>query len=147
MKMDLKQALEKLGAENARAIEYFIAENQWPDIPKGYTALSDSLAVVKLEVEQPIELADKLEFHRKAIDLHYVVVGTDQVHTKALSNCGKLHLAYKEAEDYGLYADKPEEVLKLEAGQGIYLGPETAHMALCGTGTVQKLVFKIKVNE
>lgn len=142
----LEEALRQLSFNDARIVSDFIQSNEWNDIPKGFSEITERVGVVKLEIEQPVELADKLEFHRKAIDLHYVVSGIDKVYQKPLANCTDLYLQYQEKDDYDLYSDEPAQVMELSNGYAIYFGSEMAHMALCGKGKVQKLIFKIKVS-
>lgn len=117
-------------------------------LPNGFPTepeeLGTGLKVVPLQIEQPIDLHDKLEYHRSAFDLHYVAEGEDLFRLKPLNNCRLEYKSYDEKNDYGLYSDETEEEINLRAGDAILIDTNIAHMALCGKGAVKKLVFKIK---
>ena len=142
----IKQAIVRLNSVDALVIKEFLSNNTWNSIPSGYTSLSERVGVVKLNMDQPIKLADKLEYHRVKADIHYVFDGEDEIRLKEIINCENEYQPYNPNEDYGLFSDIPNDVVLLCSKQALYLGPETAHMALCGTGSVKKLVFKIKLD-
>ena len=146
MDYSMDRAIAKLNSADALVIKEFLLQNHWANISEGYTALSHRVGVVKLNLNQPIELANKLEYHLDKIDIHYVFDGEDEIRLKSKMNCGDEYKPYNSEEDYGLFSDPPTEVVILGSKQALYLGPETAHMALCGTGCVKKLVFKVKVD-
>lgn len=111
--------------------------------PKELKVLNERLEVIPLEVMQPIELADKLEYHRKFWDLHVSIQGEDLYHFKPLEECQGEVSNYDAENDYGLYEDAPTHSFSLVPGEAVLIDTDLAHMALAGTGTVQKLVFKI----
>jgi YhcH/YjgK/YiaL family protein len=144
--LTLENALSRLQVKDREAIINFLENRKWNRVPNGFTALSDNVGLVKLDMEQPIKLADKLEYHRKKIDIHYIYSGLDQIQLKLTSACTEEFKAYDLHDDYGLYSDQATKILFLKKNDAIYLGPEMAHMALCGKGPVQKVVFKVNSN-
>ena len=142
----IDQAIARLDSADALVIKEFLLNNTWNSIPSGYTFLSERVGVVKLNMDQPIELANKLEYHLTKIDVHYLYDGEDEIRLKPKMDCSDENRTYSPEEDYGLFSDSPTQVVKLTKKEALYIGPEIAHMALCGTGTVKKLVFKINVD-
>ena len=113
------------------------------DFPNEPIHLAEGLIAIPLDLDQPIALADKLEYHSKALDLHLTLEGCDQFNFKSLEDCNEEHRPYDIGDDYGLYSDLPDSTFESGPGDAVLIDTNLAHMALCGNGKVKKLVFKI----
>jgi YhcH/YjgK/YiaL family protein len=145
MKGTLQEVCENLDKKDIiqEILKYVKTLEESQKQPQAET-LNDGLNVVPLEIVQPISIHDKLEYHRNAIDIHYVLQGKDTYRIKPLVDCKSEFQAYNAKDDYGLFEDQPETEFTLTAGQAVFIDTDMAHMALCGKGLVKKLVFKIQ---
>ena len=101
MEFSLEQALAKLKNADALTISDFLQNSNWSTVSAGYTTLSERVGVVKLNMDQPIVLADKLEYHLINIDVHYVFDGEDEIRLKPKVDCNEEFRPYISDEDYG----------------------------------------------
>lgn len=88
----------------------------------------------------------KLEFHRKYIDLHFTISGSDTIGWKASDDCKEIEQKYDCEKDLGFFSDKPVNWLTLLPGQFAVFFPEDAHAPLVSEGVIRKAIFKIPVN-
>lgn len=102
-------------------------------------------ALVSQYISSPIS-ERPWEAHRRYIDLHYVVSGTERV---GYAPVGRMHAeSYDEAKDM-LRLSGTGEYLTLMPGQFMLLWPDDAHMPGLADGTptdVTKVVVKIRVD-
>ena len=110
-------------------------------IPDGYTNLSEQVRVLNLNMEQPIALASKLEYHLTKVDVHYVFSGEDEIHLKRKRECVEEYKEFSLKGEFGLFSHASTEIVILTIKDALYIRPETAPMALCGTGNVWNVVF------
>jgi YhcH/YjgK/YiaL family protein len=89
--------------------------------------------------------ASPLEAHRQYIDIQYIVRGTDRIGWKPLSRCKNEAAPFDVGKDCGFYADAPETWVDLPAGTFAVFFPEDAHAPLAGSGTVEKIVMKVRI--
>jgi len=84
----------------------------------------------------------QLEFHRKYIDLQFVVSGNESMGWAPV--CGLGHsLGYNEKKDCGFYTDKAQSWFDVRPGCFTIFFPEDAHAPCCGVGVCRKVVVKI----
>jgi beta-galactosidase beta subunit len=108
------------------------------------TTVTGDVTVVFLSAEGTGDNMNLLEAHRKFMDLHCTLQGTDVIAYKPVADCGVVQKAYDEAGDYILFTDTPGKQLQVEPGSYCLIPTSFAHMALYGKcGPVKKLVFKI----
>jgi len=88
----------------------------------------------------------KLEFHRRYIDLQYVVEGVDEIGWRAESLCKQLDTPYNDKPDVGFYRDPPVSYFNVAAGQFAVFYPADPHAPLSGTVSMLKPVVKIAVD-
>lgn len=88
----------------------------------------------------------KLEFHRKYIDLQYVVEGSDEIGWRAESLCKELHTEYRESADVGFWGDPAVSYFNVEAGQFAIFYPADPHSPMSGHDRFLKPVVKIAVD-
>ena len=86
--------------------------------------------------------AARLEFHRKYIDVQYVISGAETMGWSPL--CGLGHPEeFQEGKDVGFAADKPQSLLDVRPGMFAIFFPTDAHAPLIGEGTNRKVVVKV----
>ncbi len=87
-----------------------------------------------------------LEFHRKHIDIQYLVAGVDLIGWRPTELCERLATPYDAEKDIGFFYDRPETWLEVPAGYFAILFPEDAHAPLATIGNVHKVVIKVAVD-
>ena len=86
--------------------------------------------------------AAKLEYHRKYIDIQYVVSGNETMGWMPVEGLGKPQ-PFNEAQDYALAADAPQSWLNVRPGSFAVFFPEDAHAPNVGEGKWRKVVVKV----
>lgn len=87
-----------------------------------------------------------LEAHRKYIDVHYVIEGTEEIGVTSLKDQVPVK-AYDPVDDYALYKC-PFDVMKLEAGNFAIFFPDDVHMPEITRGAIsdlKKIVLKVRL--
>ena len=101
----------------------------------------DVYASVQEPSLRPLSSA-KVEFHRKYIDIQYVISGAETMGWSPLCAIG-LPEPFDEAKDVGFAADKPQSLLDVRPGMFAVFIPTDAHAPLIGEGSNRKVVVKI----
>lgn len=86
-----------------------------------------------------------LEFHRKYLDIQYVVSGVDLIGWLPTAECRRVRTEYDSATDLGFYLDRPATWCRVPADNFAVFFPEDAHAPLAGSGPVHKVVVKVAV--
>lgn len=86
-----------------------------------------------------------LEIHRKYIDIHVLVSGSETIGWSPLEDCSKVKVAYKEDDDYGLYDQMAQTYVTLKPGDIFIAYPEDAHAPIISDGEIHKLIVKIRI--
>jgi biofilm protein TabA len=89
--------------------------------------------------------ASPLEFHRKYIDIQYVVSGEELIGWQMLDACKHIQQPYDAQRDIGFYADRPHNWFKVPPDAFAIFFPEDAHAPLAAQGPVHKIVVKVRV--
>ncbi len=136
---------EGLHALFPQALE-FLRRPDVATLPDGkHTILDDRLFVIVARAQGRGREGSPLEFHRRYIDVQYVVAGTDQIGWLPTSSCQRVSSPYDEEKDVGFFYDRAATWLTLAAGQFAVFFPEDAHAPLAGQGAVHKAVIKVAV--
>jgi len=140
----IKDKIENIG--HYKINEYFeifknsISKNNAPPFN-----LNAPLRVIPLEyVTKNFDLT-KFENHKKNIDIHYIIEGTEQIGINLVQNL-KSNLEYNEDGDYQLFNGSIEDKIILNPGEFLLLLPGEAHVTggnVIGSATVKKIVYKI----
>ena len=86
-----------------------------------------------------------LEFHRKYIDIQFVIANEDVIGWKPTSDCQRVSQPYDAERDLGFFFDRPITWLSVPEGAFAIFFPEDAHAPLVVDGNVHKAVVKIAV--
>lgn len=84
-----------------------------------------------------------LEFHRRYLDIQYVVSGLDLIGWLPLSECKHPAGEFDTERDLGFVADRPATWLRVSPEGFAIFFPEDAHAPLGGSGPYHKVVVKV----
>lgn len=113
-----------------------------------YEILGDSLFAMVSEVPSRAPETGLFEAHRKYIDVHYLISGTELI---GVAPTDQLALAteYDAVKDISFYALPPDhDWIELRPGDFAVLYPEHAHLPLCHlaqSADIRKVVLKVAV--
>jgi biofilm protein TabA len=85
-----------------------------------------------------------LEAHKKYIDIQFIAEGTETMGWKPVKECLSLLKPYDASKDIEFYSDTPQNYVETAQNQFCIFFPQDAHAPLSGTGTVKKIVIKVK---
>jgi YhcH/YjgK/YiaL family protein len=95
-----------------------------------------------IETSHPKALKEqKLEVHKKYVDVQYIVDGYDVISYKSLLDCSQICKDYDEAKDIEFFNDKPDFNILINEGHFAIFFPSDAHAPLCGE-TCKKVYSK-----
>lgn len=128
-----------------QAIE-FLRREDLPTLDDGkHTIIDDRLFVLIARGQGRGREQSPLEFHRRYIDIQYVVAGNEEIGLRSTPTCQRVASPYDEVKEFGLYHDAPTTWFALSAGQLAIFFPEDAHAPLAGHGPIHKAVVKVAV--
>lgn len=88
----------------------------------------------------------KLEVHRDYIDVHFPLSGDEIVGWRPLHTLTQEPDAPFDTEaDFALYSAEPSTYLTVRPGQCLVVFPEDAHAPIIGSGTLRKLIAKVRL--
>lgn len=91
--------------------------------------------------------AQKLEVHRRYIDVHIPLSAPEVIGWSALSSLTVASEApFNEADDFALYAAPASTYTTVRPGECLVVYPEDAHAPLIGTGSLRKLIAKVRID-
>lgn len=99
-----------------------------------------------INIDEPTLISrsqQKLEFHRKYIDIQVPLLQSEEMGWADLNNLGKADIEYDETKDYGLYTCPAESYFTVRLGQFAIFFPEDAHAPIIGNGKQRKLIGKV----
>ena len=88
----------------------------------------------------------KLEVHRKYIDVHFPLSGSEIVGWTALNALKTASEApFDEENDFALYAEKAATYFTAQPGECYVMYPEDAHAPIIGEGKLRKAIAKVRI--
>ena len=144
---DLKDAERWLGVHPgfAAAMEY-LRQTDLAQLADGRHEIDgERVYAVVHRVSGTSRTVAKLESHRRYIDVHYSVTGTDQVGWKGLSSCNKVDQPYDAEIDAEYFADTPDFWLPMPPETLAIFFPEDVHAPQSGEPPLLKVVVKVAV--
>jgi YhcH/YjgK/YiaL family protein len=129
--------------EFERAFAYLQATD-WAGVADGRHVLeADRLFVIVSTDTGRGRDRSPLEFHRRYIDIQFVIAGVEVIGWRSLGDCLDLTEAYSSDRDIGFYGDSPSQWLSLQPGMFCVFDPTDCHAPLAGTDRVRKAVVKV----
>lgn len=106
----------------------------------------DDLYINLSEATLVDEVAQKLEVHRRYIDVHFPLDGDERVGWKSLADVKcESESPFDETHDFALYAEPASTYFTAHPGEFYVMGPEDAHAPIIGSGNLLKAVAKVKI--
>jgi len=137
-----------LGEKFVKAFEY-LAQTDFTTLPKGkYEIDGKNIFAIVNEYETIDPSGEKMESHRKYIDVQYIVSGSELIGHDFMQE-KQPSKAYSEEEDYMLFSEKPSFFSLLAQDHFAIFFPTDLHMPnlrVDAPGPVKKVVIKISVN-
>jgi YhcH/YjgK/YiaL family protein len=100
------------------------------------------IAIVSTGDKEPTA---KLEAHRRYVDIHYIISGTDRIGWKSVATCKDVAVEYSPEQDKLLYADTPVAWVDVHPDCCAVFFPNDAHLPLSGEGPVKKIILKLAI--
>lgn len=137
-----------LGEKFIKAFEY-LAQTDFSTLEKGkYEIDGKNIFAIVNEYETIDPSGEKMESHRKYIDVQYIVSGAELIGHDFMQE-KQPSKAYSEEDDYMLFAEKPSFFSLLAQDHFAIFFPTDLHMPnlrVDTPGPVKKVVIKISVN-
>lgn len=137
-----------LGEKFVKAFEY-LAQTDFTTLAKGkYEIDGKNIFAIVNEYETIDPSGEKMESHRKYIDVQYIVSGSELIGHDFMQE-KQPSKAYSEEEDYMLFSEKPSFFSLLAQDHFAIFFPTDLHMPnlrVDAPGPVKKVVIKISVN-
>ena len=89
--------------------------------------------------------AQVLEMHRRYIDVHILLAGSETVGWKPLADIKNITKDYDAEGDYMLSDDSPTAYIDMTPGDVLIVWPEDPHAPIIGNGEIRKLIGKVIV--
>jgi len=123
----------------------FLEQNDLDQLPNGKNEIDGENIFAIVSRNGNSDNASKLEAHKKYIDIHFALRGSDLVGWKPLLNCQLPIGEFNVGDDYILYSDTDFMTLPLPVNYFLIVYPEDAHAPLLQTENLFKIVLKIKL--
>ncbi|MDR2854195.1 MAG: YhcH/YjgK/YiaL family protein [Prevotellaceae bacterium] len=123
----------------------FLRSNDLKSLPIGKIELDGTNVVVNVsEITGKTPDEAKMETHKKFIDIQVPVTATEYMGWISADKLKQPIEAYNAEKDMALYADKTDNVLKVQLGEFAIFFPEDGHQPGIGEGTFRKIIVKIR---
>ena len=130
----------------AKAFDYLLKTDFEITAPGKYTIEGEDIFSIVQEYETLDSAAEKMESHRKYIDVQYIIKGTEQVGLALYSN-QEVFTPYDAETDFILYNNQPDFFAKFSQGMFMIFFPTDLHMPCIQTDKplrVKKVVVKVR---
>ena len=115
-----------------------------PELGKHEIVGSDAFAICQTYTAHPVDM-EKLEYHKKYIDIQLLLAGTEEIWVENLDNLEEV-VPYDSEKDCGFFkADNNTVKVALKVGNFAIFPAVEGHMPGIGNSDVVKLVVKIAV--
>lgn len=115
---------------------------------KNLNEIEAPFKAIPLEYETKSFDVSKFENHKKFIDIHYIISGSEQIGLANLDDI-KANMEYDEQNDYQLFDGAVNETIELKEGEFLILFEHephvTAGISSKGVEKVKKTVFKTPI--
>ncbi len=131
---------------NLKTAFKFIKDNDIKSLKPGkYDIEGENAYLIIAEGKPDADFENKLEAHKKYIDIQMAVIGSFGLSWKAIEDCNNLIAGYEPEEDAAYYSDESDFEIMLNPGCFAILFPEDAHYPKLPVENIKKAVFKIKI--
>lgn len=128
----------------------FLQRTDLADLPLGRIDLTENTYANVQEYTPDVTKQGKYEYHRKYIDIQYLVSGAENIYVCPLADCREKDGEYSADKDCGFYWHSvAAEGVPVSPAQYVILFPDDAHMPCRplegAAGPVKKIVVKVPV--
>lgn len=124
----------------------FIKSTDFNKLPEGRNEIDgDALFVNNVRPDGKGKDEQPLETHRKYIDVHFLISGTETIGWKATEDINGWTKPYDETSDCALTDEKPTTYVNLLPGEMAIVWPEDAHAPAISEGKLHKVIAKVLV--
>lgn len=123
----------------------YVKTHDLSQVPAGRIELDgDRLFINVADANLTTRELQKLEVHRKYIDVHFPLSGTEIVGWRSLSEIAEAPDApFDEQGDFALYSLPASTYVEVKPGECLIVYPEDAHAPIIGKGGLRKLIAKV----
>lgn len=127
----------------------YVATHDLSHVPAGRIELEgDDLFINVADSALRTREEQRLEVHRRYLDVHFPLSGPETIGWRALSTLDvQPDAPFDEAADFALYTAPAEAYATLQPGSFCIVWPEDAHAPIIGQGTLRKLIAKVKLKQ
>lgn len=122
----------------------YVSQHDLTNAPTGKITLKgDELFINVNESQMVSREQQKLEVHRKYMDVHIPLIGSEEFGWRHISTLGESDAPFDADNDFALYTDASHKWFTLSPGEFCIVYPEDAHAPIVGEGKIRKLVAKV----
>jgi len=122
----------------------FLEKENLNQLPEGRLEIDgDDLFAIISKPGTSAEEIPKLEAHKKYIDIHYIIAGTELFGWKNLKDCKHMVGEFDFEKDFVLYNDQDFTSFLLNKNNFVVVYPEDAHSPGIRSEHLHKVVLKI----
>lgn len=126
----------------------YVKSHNLLDAPLGRIVLDGDRLFINNDNPQCVaQEAQRLEVHRKYMDVHIVLEGKERIGWRPLKDCSQVLEPYDESRDVAFYGDAPTSYIDLIPGQFFIVYPEDPHAPIIGEGKIRKICAKLLLDE
>lgn len=124
----------------------YIKSTDFSKLSAGRITLYDDALFINLDVSSLLDKEQqKLEFHKKYIDVQIPLLVNETMGWSPINKLGKPDIPYDEARDCGLYFKPAQTYFTVSPNEFTIFFPEDAHAPIIGEGTQRKLIGKLLI--
>lgn len=124
----------------------YIKQTDWNIIPLGKIVLKgEELYINHVNVSGSHKDLQPLEFHNRYIDVHIPLSSGETIGWSDRSKLYDIKIPYQFDSDCGFYNERPEQYFNVPVGMFMVVFPEDAHAPAIASGSLRKLIAKIKI--
>ncbi|MES2762460.1 MAG: YhcH/YjgK/YiaL family protein [Bacteroidota bacterium] len=140
-----KERYTNLHPQFTQAFDFINGFVPQKNIPGKIDIDGDTVFAIYSEPENANSNLSKLESHRKYIDIHFIISGSELFGWMPLLSCKSPIGDFNVEDDYILYDDKEFKKIQLTQSDFVIVYPEDTHAPGLETSDLKKLVIKIKL--
>lgn len=124
----------------------FIKSNDLKNFDPGRYYIDGENSFVNINLDElRADVPNKLEVHRKYIDIQLALEGSFGLTWKALEDCHEIETEFSTDKDVAFFSDEADFEIMLNEGNFAILFPEDAHFPQAPKTKIKKAVLKILV--
>lgn len=124
----------------------FVKTTDFSKLPLGKNEIDgEDLFIMNLDIDGADITVQPLEMHRKYIDVHILLGGTEKIGWKPVEEIEHFTKLYEEDGDCALSDDAPRYYVELVPGEYCIVFPEDTHAPAISNGKIRKLIGKVKL--